>query len=398
MSSSVRKCEIVQQIEYLPGYPDSWESELLKNLEQHSNIAKWVFILHDKDVTDDGSPKAPHVHIILILNESVKYSTVGGYVGVAAQYVSCIKQKYKSGNRWLSDVGGAISYLTHRNARDRYQYKDSEVVAKAGFNWIEERKKSERRQEESKTLNSILASIEDGTIRRYNLYDHISQSLYIANKNDIDKAFLHREGREKNIHQTRNITVIYIYGTPGSGKTALAKKYCEDNGLSYCVSASSRDPVQDYDGQDALILDDLRPETFVLPDLLKLLDNHTRSSVNARYHDKWIEAKVIFITSVLTIETFFRRIGNRDEPKQQLYRRCRILVHVTSTQIELFAYRESSGEYMLIGSGENPISKKYTSCQRDATEDELRQICTEFGVSYKPEALPSDYVIEDIPF
>ena len=173
---------------------------------------------------------------------------------------------------------------------------------------------------------AILDGIDTGAIRRYNLYNHISQSLYIDYKRDIEKAFEHREGRLKNSINSRDIDVMYICGASSSGKTALAKKYCEDKNLSYCVSASSRDPLQDYEGQDALILDDLRPETFPLADLLKLLDNHTMSSASARYHDRWVDAKLIIITTVLEIEDFFKRIGCRDEPIRQLKRRCKIMI------------------------------------------------------------------------
>lgn len=74
------------------------------------------------------------------------------------------------------------------------------------------------------------------------------------------------------------------------------------------------------------------------------------------------------------------------------------MVRLTLDKMDLFAYRESTGEYMLIGGGENPIAKKYALDQRDASEEELRQICSPFGVKYSPEALPSDYVTENIPF
>ena len=323
MTSSVRKCEIVQQIKYLPGYPDSWQSELEANLEKEENVTAWAYIVHDQDTDEDGNLKPPHVHAVIVLREAVKMSTVGGYIGVPAQYVCLIRQKYKAGRKWYADVGGALSYLTHRNAKDKHQYEDREVIAKPGYNWQAEREKSEARKASRSSLKSILEGIDNGSIRRYDLYDHIPQSMYIEYKSEIEKAFEHREGREKNALNERDVTVIYICGAPGSGKTALAKKFCEDQHYSYCVSASSRDPAQDYCGQDALILDDLRPETFVLPDLLKLLDNHTSSSVNARYRDKWIAAKVILISTLLQIEDFYRRISSRDEPIQQLYRRCR---------------------------------------------------------------------------
>lgn len=192
--------------------------------------------------------------------------------------------------------------------------------------------------------------------------------------------------------------VVYICGSAGSGKTTYAKQYCENNNLSYCISASSRDPLQDYEGQDAIILDDLRPENFSLSDLLKLLDNHTASSASARYHDRWVNAKVIIITTVLPIEKFFHRINLRDEPIQQLYRRCRVMLRMTHDKVEFFIYRESIGEYMFCDSKENPITKKYAQEQQNTSEEALRQICESFGLEYKPEGLPSDYVLEDAPF
>ncbi len=396
--SSIRKCEIVQQIEYLPGFPDNWQTELEARLEQEPNIRTWAYILHDKDVDDDGNPKAPHVHIVLELVDAVKFSTVGNYVGVAAQYVNKIKQQYKAGQKRFADIGGALSYLTHRNASDRYQYDDSEVKAKPGYDWKEVRRKSEEKRSEHQTFRMILEGIENGLIKRYNIHEHVSQKMYIERKSEIEKAFEYQEGLMKNSSNKRNTTVIYICGSPGSGKTTYAKQYCEDNNLSYCISASSRDPLQDYEGQDAIILDDLRPENFSLSDLLKLLDNHTASSASARYHDRWVNAKVIIITTVLPIEKFFHRINLRDEPIQQLYRRCRIMLRMTLDELELFFYQESIGEYVFCGSKENPITKEYAQEQQNTSEEALRQICESFGLEYKPEGLPSDYVMEDVPF
>ena len=389
---SVRKCEIVQQLKYLPGYPDHWRDTLEANLESDPNIKSWAYIVHNKDTNEDGTPKEPHVHIVIELVESRQFSTVGGYVGVPAQYVCAIRQKVKAGKRMMSDIGGALAYLTHRNAPDRYQYDDSEVVAKPGFDWIAVRTKSEMQQAQWKSFQKVLHGIEDGSIRRYNLYDHITMQMYLDHKTEFENAFAYREGLlKKNVN--RNIEVIYIFGEASSGKTTLAKYLCEKRGLSYCVSGSSRDPVQDYNGQDCLILDDLRPQTFDLSDLLKMLDNNTSSSVNSRYHDRWLEVQCIIITTVLSIDEFFRSMLVTGEPIAQLKRRCKTMIQLTQQTMSIYAYHQQTQEYMLVGSGENPAASmfpKEASIEDDAAK--AKELCEDLGLEYMPEGLPSDYL------
>ena len=389
---SVRKCEIVQQLKYLPGYPDHWRDTLEANLESDPNIKSWAYIVHNKDTNEDGTPKEPHVHIVMELVESRQYSTVGGYVGVPAQYVCAIRQKVKAGKRMMSDIGGALAYLTHRNAPDRYQYDDSEVVAKPGFDWIAVRTKSEMQQAQWKSFQKVLHGIEDGSIRRYNLYDHITMQMYLDHKTEFENAFAYREGLlKKNVN--RNIEVIYIFGEASSGKTTLAKYLCEKRGLSHCVSGSSRDPVQDYNGQDCLILDDLRPQTFDLSDLLKMLDNNTSSSVNSRYHDRWLEVQCIIITTVLSIDEFFRSMLVTGEPIAQLKRRCKTMIQLTQQTMSIYAYHQQTQEYMLVGSGENPAASmfpKEASIEDDAAK--VKALCRDLGLEYRPEGLPSDYL------
>ncbi len=288
-----------------------------------------------------------------------------------------------------------MSYFTHRNAPDRYQYDDSEVVAKPGYDWLAVRAKSEERQEKLKATRKVLEGIEQGTIHRFNIADHVSQSVYIENKQIFEKAFEHHELQLKNSVNNRSLDVIFISGTPGSGKTTLAKKYCEDKRLSYCMSASSRDALQDYQGQEVIILDDFRGDSMTLADLLKLLDNNTASSASARYRDKWIQASTIIITTVFDIEEFFYRISQRDEPLSQLKRRCKTLVRLTRDKMDIFSYRVSTGEYMLIASGDNPVLAMYSEEDRETSEEDLIALCKDFGLEYKPEGLPSDYVIEE---
>lgn len=127
-----------------------------QKLDNHPNVEKWAYIPHDSDVDEDGKPVALHIHLVVGLNESLNTSTIGNIIGVPQQYVSPIKQKIKAGRSYRADIGGALLYLTHRNAPEKHQYSDDQVVAKAGYDWKAERAKSEKAQEANKSFNKAI--------------------------------------------------------------------------------------------------------------------------------------------------------------------------------------------------------------------------------------------------
>ena len=376
----LRNCEIAQQLEYMPGYPDEWEKTLKENLQNHEHIINWCFAVHDMDTDENDNPKKTHVHIVLALNESLDPSTIGGYVGVPKNFVERIKQKKRVGNRMVADIGGAISYLTHRNAPEKYQYDDGIVVAKPGFDWKALRAKSEAEQAAEKSYKNALEKIENGDIRRFNLMNYIGMKTYIAHKTDFDRAFEYRETKLK-VDANRELEVIYICGDSETGKSTLAKQICEKRGVSYLFSGSSRDPFQDYGGQDAIILDELRAETFSLSDLLKILDNHSASSVSARYHDRWLEVKLIIITSVFSVQNFFNQYYMPCEPIEQLMRRCSKVIRLTPTEMYIYSYDSEKHNYRLLGKGANPITPQFLK-NTSEQEKKLADFCAEMGVSY----------------
>ena len=55
----------------------------------------------------------------------------------------------------MTDIGGGLSYLTHRNVTNKHGYSDDEVIANAGWDWIAERNKSEEIQRKLKVENII---------------------------------------------------------------------------------------------------------------------------------------------------------------------------------------------------------------------------------------------------
>lgn len=152
----------------------------------------------------------------------------------------------------------------------------------------------------------------------------------------------------------RNINVIFLSGSTGVGKTTFAKKYCEANKKVPCISSASNDPLQDYKGQDVLILDDMRDDVFRFHDLLKFLDNHTKSTGKSRYHNKAFIGDTIIITSPKPIVDWY--FNSSPEDKRQLYRRVRSWFKFGHEKIEAFEYDDKSSRYEKVAEMPNYIT------------------------------------------
>ena len=137
---------------------------------------------------------------------------------------------------------------------------------------------------------------------------------------------------------------MFICGKGGTGKTYYAKKLLTDLNYDFCISSSSNDPFQDYLGQKAIILDDLRDKSFELDDLLKILDNNTASSMRSRFMNKVFNGEMIIITTPMPLAFWYREYRyNAFDTLEQLYRRISCYVEVTKT--EVIVYDEGVDEH-----------------------------------------------------
>ena len=113
----------------------------------------------------------------------------------------------------------------------------------------------------------------------------------------------------------------------------------------YCISSSSNDPFQDYLGQRAIILDDMRDTAFDLPDLLKILDNNTSSSVRSRFANKVFNGSMIILTSSVPLNFWYKEYRyNSVDTLDQLYRRINIYVEVKEKEILVYDGLDKDGK------------------------------------------------------
>ena len=232
----LKHCEVVSQPEFIKG-------EVGDIIRQHKVIKKWAYILHDKDPNT-----SPHFHIYLNFNRtSIPLSDIAKWFGLQESCVERVKGR-------PVDV---LKYLIHANDSqvNKYQYDYSEVRANFDF----------------------LAEIEtDKVLGDFEKYSYAQQLQYINSLPVSEKTQAHTKLEKLwKIHcqclvlnPERNIEVMFIHGKGGTGKTYYARKFLEKLGYDYCVSSSSNDPFQDYMGQQAIILDDLRDKAFEFEDLL----------------------------------------------------------------------------------------------------------------------------------
>lgn len=351
LEMKLKLCEVVQEI-------DKINMDVVKAVIKRDCVRDYAYIIHDKDNTRS------HIHIAIRFKDSTDTKYVAQWFGVGENFVNKVK------GRW-SDM---VSYLTHLNAPEKFQYDDNEVVA--NFDIVA------ARIDKNARLNEILDGIDKGVIRNYNITDYVTVNEFNDYKRAMDNAFEYRMKKLKK-ESGREMECVYITGGTGTGKTTFAKIFCQNHNMSYCISGSSNDALQDYDGQDVLILDDLRDSSFTVSDLLKMLDNNTGSSVKSRYRNKWLECRMIIITSIKDIDEWYKGVQESDtEPIKQLKRRIGTKILMTQENVLYYVYDEENDKYIAGGKQPNPMSTKFIKMKN---EEKLEKLESMFGEMTKVE-------------
>ena len=297
------------------------------------NKAMYWYIKHAAD--DEVSQE--HWHIVLKFGNPVPFEN--------------IKSVFPYGDiENAKSIKACVQYLVHANDESKVQYDWNEIQTNCK-DMTPYKIKTDSQNEV--TIQKILERIDKGEIREYNQFVEIPIELWAKYKSRIENALTYYRERVC-MNKDREIQVVFMSGRPGVGKTLFAKEYCKKVKKSFCVSSSSNDPMQDYKGEDVLILDDLRDDSYSFTDLLKILDNHTKSTVKSRYHNKAFIGDMIIITSYRPITDWYFNV--QKEAKEQLYRRVKTWYKFYDEYIEIFEYDEEKHKYIKQGQCKNIIT------------------------------------------
>lgn len=330
----LKQYEIVTQPEFL-------KEPLQDILKRYKTIKKWAYILHDKD-----KDATPHLDIYVNFGETgVESSEVAKWFGLQESQIEKVKGRAQD----------MLLYLIHGNdsQKHKYQYSPDEVVANFDF-------------------KSEIAKAR--IIGNFDKYSYAKQLKFVNSlpRDERIKAFKSLKDHWKlhceylTLNPNRDIQVMFFTGKAGCGKTYYAKKFLDKLDYDYAISSSSNDPLQDYQGQDALILDDLRDSVFKFQDLLKMLDNNTASSTHSRFVNKVFNGKMIVITSSIPLRYWYKKNRledifdiNKQEDFEQLCRRISCYIEINEDFVKVYNELDKNG---------NPVGNSFVY------ENEVKQL------------------------
>lgn len=127
-------------------YANSRTAEDILSIVRNWGYQEWAYILHDRDVKADGTPKKPHYHVCIKTVPS-KLSTVARTLGIPENYVQRVKSWRKM-----------MIYLTHDETVDKAKYNVEEVICSDSQNYLKYFDSSSEEEDANKLLNYILES------------------------------------------------------------------------------------------------------------------------------------------------------------------------------------------------------------------------------------------------
>lgn len=333
----LKTCEIMQYWKYM----DCNEiAVVISRIKSLANLKTWCIITHDKDVLLSGETKSPHFHAVLTFSSAKTLDSIARAIGVQPQYINKIKTTTKS----------AQLYLIHRNDPGKYQYPPQDVQASFDYvNFADDCPVKQKR-------DNIAELIEKGEIKEYNIFKYITIDEFSRNKRYYQNCFEYRQGKLKGLD--RQMECIFITGASGTGKSTYAKIIASQRGYATYISSGGKNPLDNYKGEECIILDDTRSSTWSLTDFLKLTDNHTDSLVGCRYYNKSIaECKLLIVTSCKNLNDFYENAIKEDnEPRKQLFRRFSMYIKLDMENMYLSYYEESEARHKHFMTCKNPVS------------------------------------------
>ena len=301
---------------------------------------KWAYIVHDKDLDDEGAVIKAHVHLMMHFRNPRSIEAI-------AKRLSDEPERLESMSKFGSPDSG-FAYLVHatENSQEKYQYDSDDVTANFDFSkFIKERKEKSRVKNQGSTkarVNQIIDEMYANLITKSEARIKIGNmggSVLAMYDDKLEKAYTAKlkieaeKWQDNKIRSHEKKDIYWIFGESGTGKSSLAKKIAYERTNSVFVSGASNDPFQGYEQEEAVILDELRPSVFEYSDLLRMLDPYSfDATTKARYRNTYLTADTIIITSPFNPILFYKGYkASKTDSVNQLLRRISLVIRMTDS-------------------------------------------------------------------
>lgn len=374
----------VQQIEY---FQSSNLQDIIEYMTNTLKPIRFAGILHDKDIGQDGNLVAPHIHLVLQF-ESAR--SLNNLAKLTKQPIQCFEQ-------WRGSVNNAYSYLVHhtKSNQDKYQYHPKEVIANFDYllllNTIEKNVTKRYEINDTMIIDNLLDLLYTGDITKSEIEQRLTGSQYAKARQKIETVYLKRLEtqaelwRQEMIDKNEIVTIIWLFGKAGTGKTRLARQYAEQYDLNYFITGSIRDPFQQYNLEHVIILDELRPHQFDYSDLLKMFDPYNvKAMASSRYFDKPLLANIYIITSPYSPYDFFLELTKKRKTSHidswgQLMRRLSLVVEVKKEYLQFYKYEPIDQMFYIDHGNKLPNPFKNQTDIEETIQDKSYQLFLELN-------------------
>lgn len=379
-----RNIMFVQQIEY---FQSSNLQDIIEYMTNTLKPIRFAGILHDKDIGQDGHLVAPHIHLVLQF-ESAR--SLNNLAKLTKQPIQCFEQ-------WRGSVNNAYSYLVHHTESNqaKYQYSPKEVIANFDYllllDTIEKNVTKRYEINDTMIIDNLLDLLYTGDITKSEIEQRLTGSQYAKASQKIETVYLKRLEtqaelwRQEMINKNEIVTIIWLFGKAGTGKTRLARQYAEQYDLNYFITGSIRDPFQQYNLEHVIILDELRPHQFDYSDLLKMFDPYNvKAMASSRYFDKPLLANIYIITSPYSPYDFFLELTKKRKTSHidswgQLMRRLSLVVEVKKEYLQFYKYEPIDQMFYIDHGNKLPNPFKNQTDTEETIQDKSYQLFLELN-------------------
>lgn len=110
----------------------------------------WAWIVHDRDVKEDGTPKEVHKHVVCTFERERSFGQVVQLFAMYAEGQNTLVEPCQS-------LEASLEYLTHENDPQKWQYDRKEVIISSSAWYGKYIGAKERAEENEKFVNDLLA-------------------------------------------------------------------------------------------------------------------------------------------------------------------------------------------------------------------------------------------------